>query len=389
MFLVLLECHNRIIDSLEAISRLRNHFIKASLILLILFTVIYFPEIIIKEYSGKFSTAELDIKAFLNQKIQNPLIPFTSASEADHLRKRDLRITPYVIGNLFHLNASELFYLQLLLFALFIYICLRVIQDLTSDGVTAILGTVCLLFCYVGNSFNFDTLFLDSYAYMGLLLAVFFRNSLACVLILLISYFVDERSLAPSLIIPLISYLKVGNNLGRPVRIFEMIGLMSVKNKSFWFVFAAVILYALARAFFYQFMELRTPVGQENGVDFGVAFSYGERVLPALWSALKSNLFLITLGIIYLHQQKNYVAELWVVSVMLLTLGIALSVEDVTRSFAYCFPVVFAIYQIMVKSEKKANIHLFMLSFSLINIFTPTYTLILDLIPIESFSWLF
>jgi hypothetical protein len=130
--------------------------------LFLFFLLAFPPNILQKRISGDWEPVEQVVQNFLNSKIQNPWKSALNFREESHFAKRDLRITPYLIGNLLQVEAIKLFYLQILLFPFFIYMLLTIFWRFSENGMSSIYGTVALLFTYVGNSFFFDTLFLDS-----------------------------------------------------------------------------------------------------------------------------------------------------------------------------------------------------------------------------------
>lgn len=364
--------------------------LKVTVTLVLLFNIIYFPEPVRKNLTSQWTSQDIVMQQFLNTKIKAPFEPYLGSASNDHYAKRELRITPYLVGYFLRADAAKLFYLQVVSLFIFVFLSLRVVTDLAKDYVTGILGTVALLFCYVGNSFNFDTLFLDSYAYLGLLAALYFRENIFSSLILLITFFVDERAVLMSAIMPLVSWLHQQRFLGTPeVGWSQQLKVMLLRNQTTWFVLLALASYLALRLFSFMYLDLKTPVGQENGVHFGLALSYGDRVPPALWSALKMNLLLIISAIIVLMQSRQYLAVIWTIGIFFAGLTIAIAVEDVTRSLAYVFPVVFVAYAAMKQAGEQKQVRQVLLILAVINILTPTYTLILDLIRVKPFAWLF
>jgi hypothetical protein len=378
---------DRIILFFERLAQGKYWLIQLTIILTVGFNIIYFPEAVIKRMQQEWTSQDSNIQQFLNVKISEPFKPFANAKDNDHLRKRELRFTPYLVGNLLGLDAAKLFYLQILLLPLFIYGVLKTLTTFARDKVVAILGTLCLLFCYVGNSFYYDTLFLDSYAYFGLLAAILLRGNVISIPILILTYFVDERSLVPSMIIPLLSFMELWKDKGAVVFDKETIVQSIVKNKAFWIILASQALYLVVR-FYLSTIGLNTPVGHKNGVGFGIAFSYGQRLVPAILSSLKANFVILILGLMYLHKNRSYLAELWILGIFILSAAIAMSVEDVTRSLAYAFPVIFTFFLVMGGDKNNNLTRRFMLALACTNLLTPTYTLILDLIRIRTFGWI-
>ena len=92
-----------------------------SLTIYLLFSSIYFPESVFKKLNKSFSQNEIFIQDFVNHKIDHPLEATKNKDEGDHFMKRELRISTYLVGKIFHLNAVKLFYLQSLSLIAFIW----------------------------------------------------------------------------------------------------------------------------------------------------------------------------------------------------------------------------------------------------------------------------
>jgi hypothetical protein len=357
-----------------------------SLLTFFLFSSIYFPEIIRKRVHNDWTHNDQLIQQFVNNKIENPLKPTLNFAPGEHFSKRDLRITPYIIANIFQLNALRLFYLQLLLLPLFVFFSIKLLTQITKSPPISFWATMALLFTYVGNSFNYDTLFYDSYAYLGLLMALYFSRNIICVFFLIASYFVDERSLVPSMIIPL--FVGLSNySLESTKQEFKItFQKMFIQNQSFWMVFVSVLIYVLIRVLFYFTYHLNTPVGENSGVTLGLAFKYGTKLPYAIFSSLKLNFLLILFACFYLIKKQYYFVALWFTGVFLMSFLVSTAVEDVTRSLAYSYILVYVVYLISIQIKEKISNFVYFIAF--VNIFTPTFTLLLNLYKVEAFSWL-
>lgn len=351
----------------------------------ITFSLIYYPEIVRKRISNDWASVDISLQKFVDSKIEKPLNPTLNFPPEDHFRKRDLRITPYLFANIFHLNALRLFYLQVLLLPLFVWFSIQLIRRVTNNMAMAFWGTIALTFTYVGNSFNYDTLFYDSYAYLGLIAALYFYKSPVIIFILLASYFVDERSIAPSLIIPLFAALTNFQLTETSNDFKNTLKRLFLQNKSFWMVFSSLLIYIVIRFWFYITYHLDTPVGEKSGVSLGLGFIHGVKVPLAIFSSLKLNLLLILFAVFYLIKKKYFIVALWFAGVFMLTFVIGTAVEDVTRSLAYGFLLVFVVYLLAVQINEDASSFIYFIAF--VNILTPTYTLLLSLYKIEAFSW--
>jgi hypothetical protein len=354
--------------------------LKLTLIIFACFSFIYFPEIIYKRTSGAWLSQDHTIQNFVNAKIQNPFKAFNNLHVGDHLRKRELRITPYLLGKVLRVEAIKLFYLQaLLLFPIFIFICLKTITELSKDRIISFWATLTLLGTYVGNSFTYDTFFYDSYAFLGLIAAFFFRKNWILIPILLLTYFVDERSVIPSAAIIIID--KLDNTKGYMKSI--------INNRTFGYLALAIFLYILSRIILYLNFNLFTPAGKGSGIILFTAFRFGLKIPGAVFSALKLNYLLIFLAISQFFKTKKWLFAFIYISIFSLIIIISFAVEDVTRSLAYGFPLILIFYQLLSKnSTQKENNRLFVMVIAVINLLLPTYTLLLKLYHVPIFNWI-
>ncbi|MEY4273919.1 MAG: hypothetical protein RL638_867 [Bacteroidota bacterium] len=372
-------------QTIEALFEKRWGILKLTIIIFLLFSLLYFPEIIYKRISGDWNTNDLIVQNFVNKKINNPLKPYLNAEKWDHFSKRDLRITPYLIGKTLHIEAIKLFYIQaLILLPLFIFLCLKTINELTKDSVIAFWATLGLLFTYIGNSFNYDTFFYDSYAYLGLLAAFFWRKSLGIVPILLVTFFVDERSILPAGIFILVDQLGKNKNLNLSGQFAQLIW----RNPLMYKVLISITLYLIIRYYLYQSFGLVTPVGQDAGVHLGLAFIHKSKVAFALFSAFKFNYLFIALALTNLIRNRNFIQFIAFAGSILLIFVMATAVEDVTRSLAYGFIIIFGFFQLLPRiSENPQQTRLLCTIVALGNLLLPTYSLLLTLYQVPIFTW--
>jgi hypothetical protein len=298
-------------------------------------------------------------------------------------------LTPYIIGKVLQIEAIKLFYIQaLFLFPLFIFLSLKTLFQLTKDNVIAFWGTIALLFTYVGNSFNYDTFFYDSYAYLGLLAAFYFRNHWSMIPILLITYFVDERSVVPSTIIFIANNLSLENLEGNTTIRHQLLNA-TFRNKIFWKIAVTILVYCLIRVILYINYDLKTPIGTDSGVKLLVVLKHKFKVPMAIFAALKLNYILIFLACTQLVKSKKWVLATSYVIILLIIFIISTAVEDVTRSLAFGFPLILIYYQLLNNAaEEKNSSRLFISVIALINMLLPTYTLLLHLFQVRAFNWI-
>jgi hypothetical protein len=359
-----------------------------SLTIYLLFSSIYFPESLFKKLNKSFSQNEIFIQDFVNHKIDHPLEATKNKDEGDHFMKRELRISPYLVGKIFHLNAVKLFYLQSLSLIAFIWFFFSTIKKLThNDASVAFWSVLAILFTYVGNSFNFDTLFYDSFAYLGLMLSIYFYDKKISILFLIFSFFVDERAVIPSLILPIYYILNNYEFSKIPTKIGKVLRLLIFKNKSFYYVAASINAYFLIRTILYVQFDLKTPVGSNSGVSIGFALRHGMNMIYAIYYALKIFLIFPMLAIYALAVNKHHWLAISLFLIFFACLLISTSVDDVTRSMSFSFILIFIAFKLAYEfKETKPLRHILYLMF-IVHLITPTYTLLLSLIPMEPWRW--
>ncbi len=359
-----------------------------SLSIYLLFSSIYFPESVFKKLNKSFSQNEIFIQDFVNHKIDHPLEATKNKDEGDHFMKRELRISPYFVGKIFHLNALKLFYLQSLSLIAFIWLFFNTVKKLMqNDASIAFWSVLAMLFTYVGHSFNYDTLFYDSFAYLGLMLSIYFYDKKVSVLFLVFSFFVDERAVIPSLALPIYFILNKYNLSKIPKKLIDVFRLLIFKNKSFYFVALSISVYVIIRTILYVQFNLKTPVGSNSGVTIGFALRHGANMIFAIYYALKIFFIFPMVAIGTLTVKKHYWLAISLFLIFVACLMVSTSVDDVTRSMSFSFILIFITFKLADKfNEIRPMKHLIYLMF-IIHLITPTYTLLLNLIPIEPWRW--
>ena len=382
---LLLSKFNRFIQHL---TRNNAGTIILSLSIYLIFSCIYFPESIYKRLNSSFTQNEIYIQDFVNSKIHAPFVATKNKDEGDHFMKRELRISPYFVGKIFHLNAVKLFYLQSLSLIAFIWLFFNGVKKLMhNDAGIAFWSVLAMLFTYVGHSFNFDTLFYDSFAYLGLMLSIYFYDKKLSVLFLVFSFFVDERAVIPSLVLPIYFILNKYDLSKIPTKLSDVFRLLILKNKSFYFVALSISVYVIIRTILYLQFDLKTPIGSNAGVSIGFASRHGMNMIYALYYALKIFLIFPLLAIYALAVKKYYWLAISLFLIFTACLMVSTSVEDVTRSMSFSFILIFITFKLADKfNEIRPMKHLIYLMF-IIHLITPTYTLLLNLSPIEPWRW--
>ena len=359
-----------------------------SLSIYLLFSSIYFPESVFKKLNKSFSQNEIFIQDFVNHKIDYPLEATKNKDDGDHFMKRELRISPYLVGKILQLNALKLFYLQSLSLIAFIWLFFNTVKKLMrNDASIAFWSVLAMLFTYVGHSFNYDTLFYDSFAYLGLMLSIYFYDKKISILILVFSFFVDERAVIPSFVLPIYFILNKYEFSKISTSLWDAFRLLILNNKSFYFVAISISVYVMIRTVLYVQFDLKTPVGSNSGVTLGFALRHGANMIYAIYYALKVFLIFPILAIYAMAVKKNYWLAISLFLIFVACLVVSTSVDDVTRSMSFSFILIFITFRLATEfNEIRPLRHILYLMF-IIHLITPTYTLLLNLIPMEPWKW--
>ena len=359
-----------------------------SLFIYLIFSSIYFPESVFKKLNKSFSQNEIFIQDFVNHKIDHPLEATKNKDEGDHFMKRELRISPYLVGKIFHLNALKLFYLQSLSLIAFIWFFFSTIKKLVqNDASIAFWSVLAMLFTYVGHSFNYDTLFYDSFAYLGLMLSIYFYDKKVSVLFLVFSFFVDERSVIPSLVMPIYFILNKYEFSKIATSISEVFRLLILNNKSFYFVSVSISVYVIIRTILYVQFDLKTPVGSNSGVSIGFALRHGMNMIYAIYYAQKIFLIFPILAICTLTVKKHYCLAISLFLIFTACLVVSTSVDDVTRSMSFSFILIFITFKLAAEFNEVSPLRYILYLMFIIHLITPTYTLLLNLVPMVPWQW--
>ena len=359
-----------------------------SLFIYLIFSSIYFPESVFKKLNKSFSQNEIFIQDFVNHKIDHPLEATKNKDEGDHFMKRELRISPYLVGKIFHLNALKLFYLQSLSLIVFIWIFFNTVKKLMhNDASIAFWSVLAMLFTYVGHSFNYDTLFYDSFAYLGLMLSIYFYDKKVSVLFLVFSFFVDERAVIPSLVMPIYFILNKYEFSKIATSISEVFRLLILNNKSFYFVSVSISVYVIIRTILYVQFDLKTPVGSNSGVSIGFALRHGMNMIYAIYYAQKIFLIFPILAICTLTVKKHYCLAISLFLIFTACLVISTSVDDVTRSMSFSFILIFITFKLAAEFNEISPLRYILYLMFIIHLITPTYTLLLNLVPMVPWQW--
>jgi hypothetical protein len=219
------------------------------------------------------------------------------------------------------------------------------------------------------------------------MLSIYFYDKKISILILIFSFFIDERAVIPSLVLPIYFILNKYEFSKIPTRIVEVLQMLIFKNKSFYYVAISVSAYVMIRTILYFQFDLKTPVGSNSGVSIGFALRHGMNMIYAIYYALKIFLIFPILAICALAVKKHYWLAIALFLIFAACLLVSTSVEDVTRSMSFSFILIFITFRLAYEFNEITPLrHILYLMF-IIHLITPTYTLLLHLIPMEPWRW--
>lgn len=145
---------------------------------------------------------KLDTWARVEHQIQHPFTPFQVEDPASHAGKKSFRLTVPVIARILHLNKYGIFVMQNILGVCFLYMLLKITETITGDRHCAFWLGLGFATVYVGRACFIDIYsWFDGWAYLFLLLAMFFRNHAGIFVCCSLAAWTDERAaLALSLV---------------------------------------------------------------------------------------------------------------------------------------------------------------------------------------------
>jgi len=223
---------------------------------------------------------------------------------------------------------------------------------------------------YIGKSFFHDTyLWNDGIAFTFLLLSLLSKNRLIVLTCLLAAYFTDERAIFGGVLALVFARLS-DNNPEKPS--------VFLTDTDLPYIFS-FIAYAVIRLSLMYFFNLQTPIGLDNGVSLFMRINEHPFWLNllGLFTIYKMAWVLIISNIWWLRKQTILLVY-YILGVFSLII-ISLSVEDITRSFAYSFMALvsgFYLYynKFSLLKIKKPEYGVFLFLFT--NILIPTISMI-------------
>jgi hypothetical protein len=164
---------------------------------------------------------------------------------------------------------------------------------------------------------------------------------------------------------------------------------LSISNAFLGKFLLACIAYLAIRVYLYHNYQLATPIGNDAGVSLGLAFIHKFKVPFAIFSAFKFNYILIILALAKLIRSKAWIFSIAFSIAILLIFITSTAVEDVTRSLAYGFLLIFAYYKMLPNDNTEIKqVRLLCALVAMGNLLLPTYSLLLNLYQIPILTWI-
>jgi hypothetical protein len=311
------------IHSLERFTQSGNWKIKSTVLAILLSLFFAFPSY------QTYLSGKLESKwSAISEQIKDPFSP-KEYSDMSHNSKLAFRLTVPVIAHVLHVDRIGCFVIQAICFIILFYTLLSLAYSVTQDKITSLLILGGIAFMFVGNVLVSD-------------LRAIFDVVAFCFIALTI------RDL--------------------PLTSFTLQDLMKLKSPAIAVVFSW-LLYFLLRWSLGHYFGLKTSDGGTNMLSKQL-----NNILFGAWTGLEGFWVIVGLGCILLYLKRYYLLLLVISGAMLVVMYVAYSVIDITRSFAYIFPVIFIFLQVLAKLENREAIRKYALITFLICLFPTYYT---------------
>lgn len=326
--------------------------------------LVFFPDFHIFKNDGNGAYMVFD------KQIQHPLennsyFDSTYTAFNSHIGSTKFRLTVPVLARILHLNSYQMVLLQFILLPLFFYLFYLCIFKIINDQSTAYLLSFASIFHYIAESFNFLMPFYDCYAYLFLALAFITNKRIIKITLLLLACFTDERAILGTGVLFFTEYLlKTGT-----ARFIKSV----ILNQSFLPYYISWVLYFSFRFYMKIFHNYTINMDNIRGIGLtSIPENYTVMAFGIL-TALEGYWIIIISGLLLLIFQRRYfetISGIFLISIYIIS---SLMVFDITRTFAYMFPLIFLFLAYIHQTENKNTIQKIGLAVLLINILIPTY----------------
>lgn len=354
------EIYENIIGQIEKFTASRYWKIKSVLLLTFLSLCFASPQF------GGYEKTFTEIKGWqaYNQQKEHPFTPldFNGASNA---AKRTFRLTVPVLAKIFNLSDYGVIAVEWILNVLFIGFSLLLFEKILNDKTLALLGTIGLTFIYNGHSgFTDNNAWFDVFAYLFLLLAMFYSNSILIFIFIFFAAWTDERAIFGSLLVFL--WWKFNETKATE---FSFRTFFKVEIKSSM-VILALLFYTIGRFLLMKFSNLSIPF-KEVGLD--VLFNATGAMGLGLWSALEGFWLLIIVCLIFLITQNKFSVAFSLIGMLAVIMLAAFSVHDITKSAGYIFPIIFITVSILAEKFSQIDLGKILLMCAVVCFLFPSY----------------
>lgn len=297
----------------------------------------------------------------LFSQIDHPLRPLNLAASS-HGAKLAFRLTVPIIAKLLNLNIVGLFFIQFIALITMFFCVISLSEAITKDRVTSAFISFGFALIFPGNVLVSDLRgIFDSVSYCLVILTMCLNSVFLIFFSTLLAAYADERAFIVTGFIFAWFILKEINlkeeNTFKPIKI----------NARAAAVFAAWIVYFTLRFALLHFFGLRTTsqgcrqfLAQINGLCISI------------WTGLEGFWIIVAVSLFLLFVFKKYLFLFIYCLLMFISIFVAGSVFDVTRSMGYLIPAIFISLYIIKQYESVEFVRKLAL-LSLIVCFFPTY----------------
>ncbi|MEI7801648.1 MAG: hypothetical protein WCI97_03270 [Bacteroidota bacterium] len=354
--------YENIIARIEKFTSSRNWKIKSVLALTFLSLCLATPQI------GGYEKTFSEIKGWqaFNQQKEHPFTPldFNGASNA---AKRTFRLTVPLLAFVFHLNDYAVLVIEWLVNILLLYCSLLLFEKISNDKALTLIGAIGFAFIYNGHAgFNDNNAWFDVVAYLFLLLAMLYSNVFLIFTFTFLAAWTDERAVVASLLIFLwwkFNEIKTTD--------FSFSSFFRFEKKSSA-VLLSLICYSAIRISLGKYFGLHTP---DKGIGFEVFMNATDVMGLGLWTALEGFWLLLVIFFVVLLKQKRYTVTLSMAAMTTVIMLIAFSVEDITKSAGYMFPIIFIAVAVLADKFSRIDLRKILLACALVCFLFPSYYL--------------
>ena len=254
------------------------------------------------------------------------------------------RVTVPLIASMLGIGLKGTLVLQFLTGILIFLLVGSIVERETGNRLIAFYATLLVALIYPGTAaFLESRYYFDSFAYLFLLAALWFRSPVSIGFLVLLAGFTDERALIASGFVFLWWTIKEGGDYSRSKSFF---------NKRSVAVVIALIIYIGIRLFLQSHYGIQT--WSEARSEF-LLFDQINNSVMGIWSGLEAGWILVSLATIVMIIKERWLALSVFVGVIAVQVVAALSVVDITRSMGYLLPSLLVAILILVK-ENEVNL---------------------------------